>query len=207
MRKLGLALIFFAASTAANAERVEFFDAKRRASLTADHFAASAEFAGDDLDTAFSITTRPGLKEESGLLRVAWEDDFLVAVIDKKTGQISYALVVRVASQGSVGSFRSVNYLRAGIAEVAPVSIVNSEVTCPRWLGCVTIETVAIELSRSTLEEMAAAPSLWRFRLTSTNGYTVERAMLPAEAAGLLQALNAYQARKAPPVAAPSEKP
>lgn len=69
--------------------------------LTPEHFKNTATVKDDSLDTIATITTVNGFQEKRGLLGIVWDDNFLRAHINKKTGQTSFQVYQSIYYQSS----------------------------------------------------------------------------------------------------------
>lgn len=69
-------------------------------SLTKEHFKNTTTVKDDPLDTVATITTVNGFQEKRGLLGIVWDDNFLRAFIDKKSGKTSFQVYQVIYYQG-----------------------------------------------------------------------------------------------------------
>jgi len=173
-------------------------------SLTKEHFKNTATVKDDFLDTVATITTINGFQEKRGLLGIVWDDNFLRAHIDKKSGKTSFQLYQVIYYQRSGWNFfQTVNFETASGPQSKPLTIIKRDVDCTgsRYSGCTYIEHVAFDVDEDLLRTIAQGYSpgqraAWRFKFTARSGQDYNDGMLPAEVAGLLEKVDEYLASK-----------
>lgn len=176
---------------------------KRYMALTPQHFVETATLIDDRMETTAVITTQNGFQIKQGLLKRVNDDGFFRAFIDKKTGKTRYQLYHTLTYAGDWVYFEQVNY--EGVTEVQskPLDVVSREVgNCSEILGCFKNETVAFDVEEETLRRVAAGydpsgkgTSGWLYRLKAKNGVNRDEGMSPAEAAGILSAVDLYKTK------------
>lgn len=170
--------------------------------LTKEHFKNTVTIKDDSLDTTATITTVNGFKEKRGLLGIVWDDNFLRAFINKKTGQTTIQLYQVIYYQGSGWNFfQTVNYETPTGPESRPVTIISRDVNCSgsRYSECTYKEHVGFDVDEKLLRTIAAGyqpgqRAAWRFKFNTKSGKDYNDGMLPAEVAGFLEAIDAYRA-------------
>jgi hypothetical protein len=168
--------------------------------LTKEHFKNTATVKDDSLDTVATITTVNGIQEKRGLLGIVRDDNFLRAVIDKKTGKTSFQLYQVIYYQGSGWNlFQTVNFETPYGPQSKPVTVISRNVDCAgsRYGGCTYVEHIAFDVDESLLRTIAGNYSpgqrpVWRFKFTAKSGIDSNEGMLPAEIAGLLEKVDEY---------------
>ena len=180
-------------------------------SLTKEHFKNTATIKDDSLDTKATITTVNGFQEKRGLLGIVWDDNFLRAFINKKTGQTTIQLYQIIYYQGSGWNFfQTVNYETPDGPESRPATIISRDVDCSgsRYSGCIYTEHVGFDIDEKLLHTIAAGyqpgqRAAWKFKFNAKSGKDYNDGMLPAEVAGFLEAIDAYRASRGLTSAAP----
>lgn len=92
------------------------------------------------------------------------------------------------------------NYERTSGIGTAELTRINSNVIkCGQYsdvLGCDRSEEVVFDVQEELIRQIAARPAdkLWRIKFRATAGKDWEEQIAPAEAAGLLAAIDAYNA-------------
>jgi len=170
-------------------------------SLTKEHFKNTATIKDDSLDTTAVITTLNGFQEKRGLLGIVWDDNFLRAFINKKTGKFSIQLYQVISYQGSGWNFyQSVNYETPNGPEARQVSSINRDVDCSnaRYGGCKYTEHIGFEVDEKLLRTIAAGYQpgqqvVWKFKFNAKSGKEHNNGMLPAEIAGFFEAVDEYR--------------
>ena len=170
----------------------------RLQSLTPDHFRQTAAIADDALEPVATITTDKGFSSRGRFTDRVRSDNFFRALVDKATGVSVLQLYAEVSYNFEWRNFTSASVLMAGRPKAIPLTIIDRKVvTCASGI-CSYKETVAIPLTESEVKEIAAGWNAagscpWPYRLKATNGVDFEDAIMPAEAAGVLGALDAYR--------------
>ena len=172
--------------------------------LSKEHFRSTALVKDDSLDTVATISTVNGFQEKRGLLGVVWDDNFLRALVEKKTGRTTVQLYQVIYYQGSGWNFyQTVNFETTSGPESRPVTIIKRDVDCSasRYSGCTYVEHVAFDVDEKLLRVVAeryqpGQLAVWRFKFSAKSGKDYNDGMLPAEVAGLLEALDGYRAAR-----------
>lgn len=171
--------------------------------LTPEQVATQVTINDDDLEPIATLTTERVYRSNGGFTDPVRSDNFLRAFIDKRTGTVRYQFYQSVTCNFIRRNFTTANYATpSGPIGVPLVSIANEVVVCPAG-GCTYREVVGFDMSPELLVSIAAsyapgASPLWRVRFKAQNGVDWEDRMAPAEAAGLLLAVKAYQAKLSP---------
>lgn len=173
-------------------------------SLTKEHFSNTATIKDDALDTTATITTVNGFQEKRGLLGVVWEDDFLRAFVDKKSGKTLIQVYQKLSYRGSGWHFfNTVNYETPTGPQSAQLTIIKRDVDCSgsRYLGCTYTEQVGFNVDENLLRTIAGkyAPGKlagWKYKFSAKSGQDYAGAILPAEIAGFIDKVDEYRAGK-----------
>ena len=198
--QIGLAaatIIFMAAP--ANADSHTDKAAKVALALTPEHFRSTAKVSDDSLDTTATISTEAGFQDKRGLLGIVWNDNFLRAFIDKKTGVATFQVYQRIAYSGDWRFYQQVNYETPdGPQAVEVTSIAQDVVGCSAYGGCTHDEAFGFSVPESLLRRIASLyqPGValgWRFKFKAKAGDDWQDGMLPAEIVGMLQVVDAYR--------------
>lgn len=167
--------------------------------LTPESVAKKVAVNDDDLEPTATLTTEPVLKSKGRFTDKVRADNFLRAFIDKSSGTVRFQLYQEVTYSGDWRRFTTATYMtKAGpvASEIAPIA--RDVVTCAYGL-CVYREVVGFDVPREVLEEVASGvpgtSPFWRFRFKGQSGLEWEDRLAPAEAAGLLLAVDTYLAR------------
>jgi len=171
--------------------------------LTPEHFRDTAQIVDDSLETTATISMEPGYHEHNNINKDGWScDSYLRAFVDKRSGRTTYQLYVDV---GYISHERrlydSVNYKTPeGIQSAALIKIARDKNYCRRDKECEHDEVVGLNLPEGVVREIAAtyspnAQNPWLFKLKGRIlNEDMEDGIVPAEAAGLLMAVQAYKA-------------
>lgn len=174
------------------AKRLEQF-----ARLTPGEVAKLVTTADDDLESVATLTTDRVFKTPGGFSDRVRADNFLRALIDKKSGRTIFQLYAQLLYTGEPRRFNGANFQLDGSIANRPLTISNVTVDCPYGV-CMHEEHIAFEIPEALLRELATRADErpvrpWRFRLKAQSGEDWTDDMAPAEAAGLLIAVDRYR--------------
>jgi PDZ domain len=174
-------------------------------SLGVDHFRDTATVADDPPGAAATVSTENGYQEHHGPMRTVWNDEFLEAVIDKKTGQKSFLAYVWITYIGSARSYRTARYQSPDGPRSVPAIPTGLEKSLCAVGDCTYTEHLSFPLDESTLRQLAAQTasgrqSLWPFKLVAKSGPDYSGGFSTAEIAGLLAKVDDY-GHEVPPAA------
>lgn len=136
------------------------------------------------------------------LLGVVWNDIFLRAFVDKKSGAATYQVYFRFrGTAGSWPQFDTVNYEATGGPRSVALERLGNDVDCSssRLLGqCTYTEVVAFSIDEAFARQIAqlyrkGAAAAWRMRFKGRSGMNVDEGIVPAEMAGLLLRVDQYR--------------
>lgn len=164
--------------------------------LTPQSVLESITIEDDELERIATITTENAWSSKGKFTDRVRSDNLLRAFVNKTTGNVIYQLYQSVSYNNEWRNFQTANYSTSqGLAAADLVTIDKEVVAC--YSMCSYREVVGFDLPTEVVEEIAAQYSpgnspLWRYRLKG-NGLDWEDRIAPAEAAGLLMAVEAYQ--------------
>jgi hypothetical protein len=173
-------------------------------SLTMEHFRDTATVTENPSDGTTIISTENGYVEHTGPMRMVWHDEFLRAVIDRKTGGRSLQVYAWVIYSGSLRTYESANYRTASGPRRVPVNqLARQVVNCPVG-DCTYTERIAFPIDEESMRQLAAArvpgnPDKWPYKLIAKSGPEYAGEISSAEIAGLLAKVDEYANR--PPAA------
>lgn len=175
---------------------------QRLLAMTPAEFEKAAAVKDDALEVQATITTQPAFRETRGLLKIVWNDNFLRAFIDKKTGKATYQLYQRITYNAPSWKFyKLANYETPTGPESVEVMELGRDVDCSssRLMGgCTYTETIAVPVKEELLRTIAGLyvpnqQDAWRFRFKAQSGEDFNDGMMPAEVAGMLAAVDGYR--------------
>jgi hypothetical protein len=178
-------------------------------SLTMEHFRDTATVTENPSDGTTIISTENGYVEHTGPMRMVWHDEFLRAVIDRKTGRRSLQVYAWLIYSGSLRNYESANYRTASGPRRVPVNQLAREVVnCPVG-DCTYTERVAFPVDEELMRQLAAArvpgnPDKWPYRLIAKSGPEYAGELSSAEIAGFLAKSDEYTNRPAASAGAPA---
>jgi len=164
-------------------------------SLGAEHFTQTASVTEEAHAT--KISTERGYVERRGLMGEVWHDEFLTAIIDRDSEQVSYRMDVSITYRGASRSYKMAEYHGIRELETVPVTVLKRVViNCPSG-ECTYTESLAVPLDEALLRHLAKGylpgkPELWSFRIVAKGGADYRGSLSNAEVAGLLGKVDAY---------------
>jgi len=172
------------------------------ASLTMEHFRDTATVTENPSDGTTVISTENGYMEHTGPMRMVWHDEFLRAVIDRRTGTRSIQVHAWVIYSGSMRNYVSADYGAANGARAVPVTALGKEVmNCPVG-DCTYTERIAFPVDEPSIRELASARApgdsgKWPYKLIAKSGPEFSGELSTAEIAGFLAKIDEYAGRPA----------
>lgn len=151
------------------------------------------------------ISTKNGFQQKQGLLRFVYDDNFLRALIDKKTGKVTYQLYQSIYYEASDWRFyRKANYDTPEGTESVDAILLRPPLAhsfdCPDHTSsvCTYNEHVGFTVERERLDAIARMyePSKsveWRFKFIPRAGDDFHGGLLLAEVVGFLQVVDSYK--------------
>lgn len=201
MRRIAFAAAAaLAAASPALADKLTKAQQRAVAASPAD-VAASAEVIDDPFSPALVVTTRPFYVERS-MWKLTDADEFLQAVIDRKTGATVYSIyVTREYTSDTWIAFSRLGYIAGGSPKQVDLAAVKGDVPYCLGASCRLSESAVAIIPEADLREaavgaVAGAPQPWPFRLYG-DGAVFDRGFLKTEIAGLFLAVDRERARLA----------
>jgi hypothetical protein len=154
----------------------------------------------DPLETSAVISTEPFFKKKQGLFGTVSSDKFMRAIVDKKSGAISYQLYIWVSYYGDWQFFDQVNLETSSGPLPAKTRVLDRNVVscaASRFAGCLMSEHLAVDVDEAVLRGVAAGASAgtadeWRFRVMGRSGGTTT-GILRTEVAAVVLAAERYR--------------
>ncbi len=173
--------------------------------LTPEHFKSTAILVEDDSGGTALISTKNGFQQKQGLLRMVYDDNFLRAIIDKKTGNVTYQVYQSIYYQASAWRFyRKANYETPDGPESIDAKFLRPPLAhnfdCPDHTSsvCTYNENVGFSVDRDLLDRIASTyepekSAMWRFSFIPRVGDEFYGGLLVAEIVGFLQTVDSYK--------------
>ena len=168
--------------------------------MTAEDFAQSITIDDDDLDLFATIDTSEGFQSRGGFFSRERTDNFLRAIVNKQTGEASYVLYQTITYSAARNGWRHYEWANfqspEGLSTAALNSVTRDVVSCLSADLCAYREDFVLPLSEELVRWIATRQidALWRFKFIGSGGEDWEDQLAPAEAAGLVQAVDNYRA-------------
>jgi hypothetical protein len=166
-------------------------------SLDAEHFKDTATIKDSPSDAKLTISTQSGFVEHSGPLRMVWHDEYLTALVDKKTGEKSFQVHEEITYSGSWRYYQSAAYQGANGTRSVPATQIAKEVANCAVAECIYTEHIAFPVDEEVLRQLAAAyvpgkPVIWPFKAIAKSGPAYAGGLSNAEITGLLVKVDEY---------------
>jgi hypothetical protein len=174
------------------------------AKLSPADFASRIKVENDPLEDSVIFSSQSAYKRDR-MTRGAFSGDaHLRAVLDRKTGAISWQMWNDLSYSGARKSFGKVHFITKGsLHKVSPSVKENWIDDCPEsTVSCHQYLRVAFELPEDTIREIADAyrpgnRTSWKMRFKDDNGHDVTAGLAPAEAAGLISVVERWKQKQA----------
>jgi membrane-associated protease RseP (regulator of RpoE activity) len=163
-----------------------------------EHFRDTATVLDSPSDGAVTISTENGYKEHRGPLRTVWNDEYLEAVIDKKTGRKSYLVYVWITYTGGLRGYGTASFQSPdGPRSVSTTMVVREKSFCAVG-DCTYTDRLTFPVDPDMLRRLAAqyasgTHSVWAFKLAGKSGSDYTGGLSNAEIAGLLARVDSYE--------------
>lgn len=200
---LTIALVMCSGANASDKNKMQ----EAAAAVTPDRVLQTISIKDDSLDTRAQINTINAFQEKRGLLKIVWNDNFLRAFVDKRTGEATIQVYQFVNYSGDWRTYNRVNYETPDGPQSAMLTPISRDVTScsgSRYGGCSYSEHFAFEVDEKLLRVIASLYKpgqlvSWKFKYYSQSGQEWPDGMLPAEVVGFLSALDRYRQEKGLP--------
>jgi hypothetical protein len=171
-------------------------------SLTMEHFRDTATVTENSSDGTTVISTENGFVEHTGLMRMVWHDEYLRAVVDRKTGTKSIQVYAWAIYSGSLRAYQTASYRTADGPRSVPVNPLAKEVVNCAVGDCTYTERVAFPVDEELMRQIAAGSvpgkaDKWSYKLLAKSGPEYAGELSGAEIAGLLAKVDEYANRPA----------
>ena len=200
--------LVYAAALAAGlsgATSAEVRHPKSLLAMSPERFRAATTLLDDPLEFHATFSTQKAHREGFGLFKGNGHDNHLRAIVDKATGQTRYEVRTQVRYYGAQRAYRAAHFATAAGLQRAPLTLEHDSLEpCGTNdnnanLNCALTKTIAFELDEAAVRWIAAHDQRgWSFKLKDDAGEDIRTAIVPAEAAGLLKAVDEYRARLRP---------
>lgn len=176
---------------------------KRLAAMTPERFRVAVSTVDDPLEFETVISTERGYRREKTMNGTVGNDAHLRAVIDKRSGATRYEVWQEIRYFGPRRAYHAVHFVAGDDVERRPLAIARHGANlCPEPEtngDCVMTKTMSFAVEETVLRTVAAGyragtGDSWKFKFKDGTGRDVVSALAPAEAAGLLLAVDAYHA-------------
>lgn len=170
--------------------------------MSVEDISRKISVSDDELDTVAKLTSQPIFQHKKGLLGIVWEDNFLRAFIDKKTGNSTFQIYQSISYQGDWRWYNRVNYSTPNgpvSTELTPIASDVLSCSGSRYSGgCRMIEEFGFEVPESLLRTIAngyqpGQVAAWRFKYKAKSFGDWQDGILPLEVAGFMKAVDKFR--------------
>jgi hypothetical protein len=199
MRSLIIAAVIATLPTLAQADTRH---PKSLLALTPERVRTATTVIDDPLEFDATFSTEKAHREGWLLLKPDGHDNHLRAIVDKRSGQTRYEIRTKLRYWGTQRDYKSAHFATDGGVQKADLTLTrHGQEFCSTNdlnFACPLTKTIAFEVDESVIRSIAAkyqasGQQPWGFKLKDDTGYDVTSAIVPAEAAGLLQAVDNYR--------------
>jgi hypothetical protein len=167
-------------------------------SLNMEHFRDTATVLDSPTDSAVTISTENGYQEHRGPMRTVWNDEYLEAVIDKKTGRKSYLVYVWITYTGGLRGYGTASFQSPDGPRSVPTTLVVREKSLCGVGDCTYTDRLTFPVDPDMLRRLAAqyasgTHSVWAFKLAGKSVPIYTGGLSNAEIAGLLARVDSYE--------------
>lgn len=172
------------------------------AALAPADFARSVRVVDDPADPAVVLSTQDGYDRARGVKGARADDVHLRARIDRSSGRVTWEVWHDLVTVNGHQAITAVHYTAGGERRTAqPLKVDHRLVECPPTDGlgmCNRFTRIGFQLPERAMRELAAAYDRgsrvpWRLEFRDAAGRHVTSGIAPAEAAGLIQALDSWR--------------
>lgn len=195
MRLLAVLALLSACQAPPQAEQIA-----AAAALGPDHFRRTATVRDDSLDLVATITTANGYRTRQGAFDRSWNDNFLRAFVNKRTGRATYQVYQRFYYRAyGMRRYYAANYQGLDGPRSTDVTVIDRDAICvgKPYSVCSFYETVGFSVDEALLRAIVrrgpAGPA-WQFKFRAYSGEDFHTGLPPAEVAGLLARVDDYRA-------------
>lgn len=188
-------------------------EAQRYADITKEQARLRITISDDRFEQKAEINTKEVFKLKGGLLGITWDDNFLRAYIDKKTGEVVYQ-VYDIIYMKEWSRYYEVSYDADGGTKTQELIRIDADVeSCSSnaFIGCTLREDVAWIVDRKILDSVAdkyqaGQRQAWKYKLKARTGEDQVRPITSAEVWALLHAVDTYLKASGLTAKQPSQK-
>lgn len=175
------------------------------ARLSPTEFADQISLLDGPLEPAIVLSTKNAYKRGRGIEGAHASDVHLEALIERKTGAVSWRVWHQLVYVGDPRNLTSVQYRTAGeLRQSDALTIEHWLDGCPPTDGigsCNQVTRVGFELPEHVVHEIAQSYSPgqrtpWQLRFEDSRGRDITGGLAPAEVAGLAQAVAEWRSTK-----------
>lgn len=179
------------------------------ASLSPQDFADAVTVHDDPREPVVMLSTQPGYTRGRSIEGAYANDVHLRAVVDRDTGSVTWQVWHELINVRGHKDVVAIHYRQGNsLASASPVTLDRWLDECPPTDGlgsCNQFTRVAFELPEHVVHEVAASYQAgsrepWRLHFKDLSGRDVTGGIAPAEAAGLIKAVNSWRTGKTRPM-------
>jgi len=191
-----------AAQAGSTAAPVELRQPRSLLAMSPAAFRSATIVQDDPLESHATLSTEKAHRERWTWLKPDGHDNHLRAIVDKTSGATHYEVRTTVRYFGTQRDYRSAHFATEGGLRRAELSLARHGrencATNDNNFNCALTKTIAFTVDEDVIRAIAARhavgkPESWRFKLKDDGGNDIVSGIVPAEAAGLLDAVDGYR--------------
>lgn len=172
------------------------------ADLSPADFSSQVRIADDPAAEAVVFSTREGYDRARGVKGARADDVHLRAVVDRQSGRANWQVWHELVTVNGHQDITAVHYTAGGQPRTAkPMKVDHWQGECPPTDGvgmCNRFTRIGFELPETAMREIAGSYTQgsrvpWRLHFKDAAGRDVTSGIAPAEAAGLMLALDKWR--------------
>ena len=152
----------------------------------------------DNKKGTVKISTANGFNKKSRNKNNVWANNYITALIDKKTGHTTYQINSLIEYKDhDKHSYKEVSYSSGVESKTKQASILKHDISClgSAYSGCIHTEHVAFSIDSTSIEKIAAsysegAQNKWGYKLSPKKGRDYFASLFVAEIAALVEAVT-----------------
>lgn len=158
----------------------------------------------DNEKATIKISTINGFQKRPRNKKTTWANNYITALIDKETGEISYKINSLIQYKDhDKHLYKEVSYNTGLEFTTTEASILNHDISClgSAYSGCIHTEHVAFPIESTLIETIAASytensQNKWRYKLSPKKGRSYSAFLFIAEISALVETAHKKRATK-----------
>jgi len=178
----------------ASLQKVSQENEERFKSLTKDFVRSCIKIKDDSFEDTIQYDTVNCYQSKNGLLGIVWDDQFVRAYTNRKSGKTKYQIYTRLHEDKWLNPV-SANYFVGDNLITSDVARIHSDVTCNASRSCVHLEEIVFEISEENLMQLNEKYLIdnsieWKYRIKTRSGVDKDKFLNINELLGIYRLVN-----------------